>query len=127
MTTKTVDCLNFSSEEKEQIMLFQWAEIAAYNYPELKTMYHVPNEGKRSKISGSRFKQMGLRSGVPDIILPVAHGGYIGLAIEMKYGRNTLTDNQRKWLDMLKKAGHMTAVCYSFDEAKNVILKYLGM
>lgn len=114
-----------SSENKEQIMLFQWAEIAAMTYPELKLMYHVPNEGKRSKITGSRFKQMGLRSGVPDVILPVAHGGYIGLAIEMKYGRNTLTDNQRKWLGMMSDNGHLTAVCYGFDEAKKVITEYL--
>lgn len=114
-----------STEEKEQIMLFQWAEIAVLNYPELELMYHVPNEGKRSKITGSRFKHMGLKSGVPDIILPVAHGGYIGLAVEMKYGRGTLTENQRKWLDLMKRNGHMTAVCYSFDEAKKVIVDYL--
>lgn len=115
-----------SSEENEQIMLFQWAAVAKNTFPELELMYHVPNEGKRSAVTGSRFKQMGLRPGVPDIILPVARGGYIGLAVEMKYGKNTLTDNQRKWLGMLAGAGHKTAVCYSFDEAKKTIVDYLN-
>ena len=27
---------------------------------------------------------MGLKSGVPDLCLPTAHGGYVGLYIEMK-------------------------------------------
>lgn len=116
-----------SSEDNEQALLFQWADLAALTFPELKLMYHVPNEGKRSISTGSRLKRLGLKSGVPDIALPVARGGYIGLYIEMKYGRNTLTENQRIWLDMLKKAGHMTAVCYSFTEAKDVILGYLRM
>ena len=119
--------LNLSSEDNEQAMLFQWAEIAMLTYPELRLMYHVPNEGKRSVSTGSRLKRLGLKAGVPDIALPVARGGYHGLYIEMKYGRNTLTENQRIWLDMLRKAGHMTAVCYSFIEAKDVILSYLGM
>ena len=115
-----------SSEENEQIMLFQWADIAAVSYPELRLMFHVPNEGKRSAATGSRFKQMGLRSGVPDVILPVARGKFIGLAIEMKYGKNSLTANQKKWLGMLADAGHKTAVCYSFGEAKKTILDYLN-
>ena len=121
------DIMNFSSEDNEQSMLFQWAEIAALTCPELRLMYHVPNEGKRSVSTGSRLKKLGLKAGVPDIVLPVARGGYHGLYIEMKYGRNTLTDNQRQWMDALKKAGHLTAVCYSFMEANDVILGYLGM
>ena len=114
-----------SSEDSEQMMLFRWAEFAEIAYPELQLMYHVPNEGKRNAVTGSRLKKMGLKAGVPDIILPVAHGGYIGLAIEMKYGRNCLTEKQSDWLKKLGKAGHKTEVCYSFESAKDVIENYL--
>lgn len=114
-----------SSEDKEQIALFMWAELAVNTYPELALMYHVPNEGKRSIVTGSKMKQLGLKSGVPDIILPVAHGGYIGLAVEMKYGKNKVTENQSRWLDMMSRHGHKTAVCYSFEQAKEVITDYL--
>ena len=119
--------VNLSSEDKEQILLFQWAEIASNIHPELKLMFHVPNEGKRGVITGSRLKQMGLKKGVPDIILPTAHGGYIGLAIEMKYGRGTLSQEQREWLEALRGAGYKTEVCYSFDAARALIEKYIKL
>lgn len=116
-----------SSEETEQINLFRWATFAENIYPELKLMYHVPNEGKRSAATGSRLKQAGLKSGVPDIVLPVARGGYIGLYIELKYGRNKATDNQKKWLRDLGGQNHLTAVCYGWEQAKNLIESYLNL
>lgn len=118
---------NKTSEESEQIALFRWAEFAMNQYPELKLMYHIPNEGKRSKITGARLKAAGLKSGVPDICLPTAHGGYIGLYIEMKAGKNKLTDNQEKWLNDLTREENFTAVCYGWEQAKEVIEKYLSM
>ena len=77
-------------------------------------MYHVPNEGKRSAITGARMKQAGLKAGVPDVCLPTAHGGYIGLYIEMKVKPN-------------KPTGHFTAICYSWEEAKELIEEYLSL
>lgn len=116
-----------SSEEIEQINLFRWAEFAENKYPELKLMYHVPNEGKRSALTGSRLKQAGLKPGVPDIVLPVARGGYIGLYIELKYGRNKTTDNQKEWLRDLRNQYHLTAVCYGWEQAKDLIESYMKL
>lgn len=116
-----------SSEEIEQISLFRWAEFAENKYPELKLMYHVPNEGKRSALTGSRLKQAGLKPGVPDIVLPVARGGYIGLYIELKYGRNKTTDNQKEWLRDLRDQHHLTAVCYGWEQAKDLIESYMKL
>lgn len=90
-------------------------------------MYHIPNEGKRSRITGVRLKEAGLKSGVPDVCLPAAHGGYIGLYIEMKVKPNKPTENQKRWLRALRSAGHCTAVCYSWDEARELIEKYLKL
>jgi hypothetical protein len=95
-------------------------------YPELKLMYHIPNEGKRSRSTGARMKREGLKPGVPDICLPVPRGGFHGLYVEMKVGRNKTTDNQDFWLEALKKQGYSTAVCYGWESASKVILKYLG-
>ena len=116
-----------NSEEAEQTFLFRWANFAEEQYPELALMYHVPNEGKRSSITGARLKQAGLRPGVPDVCLPTAHGDYIGLYIEMKVAPNKPTENQKQWLRALRAAGHFTAVCYSWEEAKNLIVEYLGL
>lgn len=116
-----------SNEETEQITLFRWAAFAENKYPELKLMYHVPNEGKRSVRAGSKLKQAGLKSGVPDIVLPVARGGYIGLYIELKYGRNKTTENQKDWLRDLCRQNHLTAVCYGWEQAKDLIESYLNL
>lgn len=59
------------SETTEQIALFNWAKRTESILPELALMYHVPNEGKRS--NGGILKAAGLKSGVPDICLPVAN------------------------------------------------------
>lgn len=116
-----------SCEEIEQISLFQWAAFAENKYPELKLMYHVPNEGKRSAVTGSRLKQAGLKPGVPDIVLPVARGGYIGLYIELKYGKNKVTENQKMWLRELHEQKHLTAVCYGWAQARELIENYLNL
>ncbi len=116
-----------SCEEIEQINLFRWAEFAESVYPELKLMYHVPNEGKRSAIAGKRLKQAGLKPGVPDIVLPVARGGYIVLYIELKYGRNKATENQKMWLRRLRDQRHLTAVCYGWEQAKDLIEAYMKL
>ena len=90
-------------------------------------MYHIPNEGKRSKVTGAQLKAQGLKAGVPDVCLPVAHGGYIGLYVEMKVKPNRPTENQKQWLRALRGAGHFTAVAYTWEEAKNLIVEYLSL
>lgn len=116
-----------SNEENEQIILFRWAEFAKNQHPELELMYHIPNEGKRSRLTGARLKEAGLKSGVPDVHLPVARGEYIGLYIELKYGRNKPTENQKRWLRALREARHLTAVCYGWEQAKDLIEQYLAL
>ena len=62
---------------------------------------------------------------MPDVFLPVPQGRYHGLYIELKAGRNTTTENQRKWLDYLQKQGYYTAVCYGWQTAAELIEMYL--
>ena len=110
------------TEAEEQAALFQWA---AY-YPELRFMYAVPNGGSRNVIEARNLKRQGVKSGVPDICLPVAAGGYHGLYIELKVGKNKLSENQKQWLEYLNKAGYMTKVCYGFQEARETIAGYIS-
>lgn len=110
------------TEAEEQAALFQWA---AY-YPELRFMYAVPNGGSRNVIEARNLKRQGVKSGVPDICLPVAAGGYHGLYIELKVGKNKPSENQEHWLEYLNKAGYMTKVCYGFQEARETIAGYIS-
>lgn len=111
------------SETTEQIQLFAWARNAESILPELKLLYHVPNEGKRT--NGAVLKAAGLKSGVPDICLPVARNGFHGLYIELKFGTNKPTKAQRDFMELLKAQGYAAAVCYGAQEAGDTILEYL--
>lgn len=113
------------SESDEQIALFQWAAYSSGKYPELDLMYHIPNGGKRSITTAVRLKAEGTKAGVPDICLPVPNGGYHGLYIEMKSGKNKTTALQDKWLEALAFQGYETAVCYGWESAKDLIVEYL--
>ena len=39
-------------EEAEQMALMQWAQLRQGKWPELKLLYHIANEGKRSRSTG---------------------------------------------------------------------------
>lgn len=113
-------------EDSEQATLFEWATYAAGKHPELELLYAIPNGGYRHKRTAAILKRTGVKAGVPDIHLPVAKGKYHSLYIEMKRRKNsTTTVNQKLWHEALKEQGHACHVCKGWEEARDVILKYL--
>ena len=74
--------------------------------PLLEWIYHCPNGSHKSKIAAVKFKKAGLKSGVPDLFLPVPRFHRVegaphnmgavrcGLFIEMKKPGGTTTKNQ---------------------------------
>ena len=50
---------------------------------------------------------------------------YAGLYIEMKYGKNKPTDNQKQWIADLTKQGYKVVICWSGEEATQVLEAYL--
>ena len=112
-------------ESDEQIALFDWTALMSKKIPELESMYHTPNQGKRVPRTGAHFVAMGLKKGVPDICLPVPRSGYHGLYIEMKSANGKLGKEQKEWLERLGKNGYLAVVCHGFEDAKDLILAYL--
>lgn len=116
------------SEESEQIILFQWADVKAARYPALKLLHAIPNGGFRILQTAVKLKRQGVKKGVPDICLPVAAKGYHGLYIELKRrvgGR--LSVEQKSWLNALNAQGYKAEVCLGFDDAVTVIKDYLDI
>lgn len=116
-----------TTEAQEQKSLIEWAKWQEKKYPELKMLMHVPNEGKRSKRYGAELKRMGLKAGFPDLGLFVPRNNKHALFLEMKVGRNKCTDNQKKWIRALMEQGYEVKVCYSCEEAIQVIKRYLNI
>ena len=116
------------TEMEEQTALLSWARLAQGKWPELALLYHVPNEGKRSRTAGARMKAEGLKKGVPDLCLPVARGGCHGLYIELKRVRGgRVSDDQQRWLDALNEQGYFATVCRGWQQAAAEIQNYLGI
>ena len=116
------------SEHDEQVKLFTWASYLETQIPELKMMFHIPNGGHRYKAVAVKMKAEGVKAGVPDIFLAVPRsGGFHGLFIEMKAGRNKTSEKQNEWIAKLIQSGYLVVVCYGFEEAKREILDYLDV
>lgn len=90
------------------------------------TYFHCPNGGSRYKGEGVKFKKMGVKAGVPDLIILDQKKGFQGLAIELKVGTNNLTPSQIIWLEKLHKMGWCCWVTWSLDEVLALIDWYYG-
>jgi len=119
----------------------QLPETTEPSIPELKWLHHIPNGGSRGnnaksrQIRGSRLKAEGVRSGVSDVCLPVRRGGCSGLYIEMKRphekpkregSKGGVSDEQREFGLFVQSQGFGFVVCYSWLEARDVIIQYLN-
>lgn len=128
MKTRTSDGIRLiPTEDEEQTYVMSWAEVNEHRYPELRLLYHVPNEGKRSKREGARLKRLGLRKGVSDLCLPVARGGYHGLYIEIKALDGKLTKEQKDFLAAVREQGFCGYACYGGESAVKEIELYLNL
>lgn len=115
-----------TGETAEQEKVIKWCRgIGKKKFAEVEHIFSVPNEGKRTPYMAMKLKKEGMSSGVPDLFLPIIKNGYGGLWIEMKYGKNKLTKNQKSWIDYLDKAGYKCEVCYSADHAILAIKRYM--
>ena len=114
------------TENQEQALIFEWAALMERKYPELALLHSIPNGGYRPPKTAAILKATGVKSGVPDICLPVPRGEHHGLYIELKRRKGgTLSANQRIWLNALSEQGHMAVCCKGADEAIRTIERYL--
>lgn len=114
-------------EHQEQVDLFYWVALYESHYPELGLMFAIPNGGQRNVLVAMKMKAEGVKAGIPDIFLPVAKQGFHGLFIEMKYGKNKTSENQKLWIENLKEQHYRVEVCYGSREAQNVLIDYLDL
>ncbi len=114
------------TENQEQAALMEWARLLERNYPELRLLHAVPNGGQRGGRTAAILQRTGVKSGVPDLCLPVARGGFHGLYIELKRIKGgVLSINQKTWLGLLAKEGYKAVMCRGWLDARDTILNYL--
>jgi hypothetical protein len=113
-------------EHQAQRAVFTWIDLQSGKYPELALAFAIPNGGNRNIITASKLKAEGVKSGVPDIFLPVPKGVFHGLFIEMKIKPNRVSKEQTGWIRQLIDNGYRVEVAYGFEEAVAVFMAYLN-
>jgi hypothetical protein len=112
-------------EEAEQIAFFDYCRIMAESHPAYRLAFAIPNERKCSIQRRISMKKAGVRSGVPDIFIPAPNLKYSGLFIEMKVKPNRPTPEQLAMLSELSRQNYYTVICWSAEEAIEIINKYI--
>ena len=114
-------------EHTEQVALMNWCKIMECRHPQLRLIFSIPNGGNRHIVTAKKLRAEGVKPGVPDIFLPIPRNEKHGLFIEMKFEKNKTSENQQRWLMDLDAENYQASVCYGFDEARETIIKYLGL
>lgn len=136
-------------ESGEQSALFLWCALPETRkaYPDAIKLYaNNNNAGKGDAIRGAQAKQQGVREGVADTTLPVARHGMHALYLELKINPNhpankrvsaktgkelkskqgELSEPQERFRDQVRADGYGYAVAEGWEEARDIIIRYLS-
>jgi hypothetical protein len=115
-------------EFQMQAALFTWARNPAVlaKHHELALLEGSMNGVKLTAAQAGKAKAAGMLKGAHDITLPIARGGYSGLSIELKAGKNRPTEEQIEYGNRLAAEGWKVA--YIWDDwlaVRDEILSYV--
>src|SRR4051812_39956800 len=88
----TPEMLAGDSEDSQQMALFAWAADNVGRYPQLAWLFAIPNGGSRHIAEAAKLVAAGVRSGVPDLMLPWPKQkmDYQGFGEAFRYGYHGL-------------------------------------
>jgi hypothetical protein len=87
--------------------------------------FHSPNGGNRSRAEAGIFKAMGVKPGVPDLIISWAGpDGPLMLAIELKAGTGKATTAQIEMMDRMRSCAWFVSEARSLDEVMALLKRY---
>ena len=93
-------------------------EMLPYAFPKL-LFWHTPNGGSRHKTEAARFRGLGVRAGVPDLVFILGDGRVA--FIEIKRPRGYLTPPQLAFIAELRRRDVPVAVCRTVDEVRTTL------
>ena len=117
------------TEHQTQAAFISWLRVYKKHHPELALGFAVPNGGARNIKTAATLKAEGVTAGVPDYMLPLPRGNYMGLAIEFKREKTGhVTDHQREYMALLADSGRWRVEIHTdWTRAKEAVLTYLSM
>ena len=116
-----------NNEHVAQAKVIAWTRRKSLErgFEDLDLLFAIPNGGQRHKAVAAKLKREGVKRGVPDMLLPVARGGFHGLFIEMKALKGRVRPDQKEWHILLEDQGYCMCVCYGYKEATDTLEAYM--
>lgn len=118
--------IDWEGMEQKALLL----ELALRHPVAAKLIFHVPNGGHRHKQVAIELKKQGVKAGIPDLILPMALGGYFGLYLEFKATPphdSPVSPSQDAMLHALIGQGYLAIVCRGHADAMEALSAYLKL
>lgn len=117
-----------ASETREQMAVIRWWKLAWEDLgaPNESFLFHVPNGGRRSSREAGIFEKLGVRPGIPDLILLVPRRGFAGMLLEMKGPKGQRSPEQDDFLGLALTSGYLAVTGWSAEEAIALIADYMG-
>lgn len=120
MTKQEYITKTFNNEDQFQSATYLYINN---NYPALRRLiFHVPNEGARSKAEAMKLKSMGVLAGVPDLILLKPLCG-----IELKMPNGVVSTSQKELHTLWGANGVPVYVCWSALDVCNILENTLNL
>lgn len=120
------------TEHAHQCAIFQWCVLNGKRLPDIDLLFAVPNGGDRRPSVAASLKAEGVKSGVPDLCLPVPLGIYAGLYLELKVPKHARTKNgnrsekQIEWHKRLRVQHYAVVTAFGWQPAVAAICDYYG-
>lgn len=115
------------SETEIMNAYFDWVGWKMNQKPLYSLIYSVKNEGKRSWFYGTQLVRSGLRSGIPDVCIPIPTRDYGAAYLEFKTLDGQVSPMQKVWLSKLKRVSNYVGVVKGLDHAKEVTESYMDL
>ena len=113
-----------NQEHLLQVQCINWFRL---QYPK-ELIYAIPNGGQRNIITAKKLKAEGVTAGIPDLFVAAACGGYNGMYIELKNGKQGIvSENQKRIIAHLQNKGYKVVVSRSFEDFTSIINAYLSL
>ena len=95
-----------------------------HQYRKKAFFFHVPNEGRRTPFERFKAKYLGMKPGISDWII-IKETDI--LFLELKIKPNKPTQYQKNFIERMRELGFYGEFAYSFEEAKDIIDKFMGI
>lgn len=118
-----------ATEAQHQAAVIKWSQQPHIRsqWPELALLFHIKNETIADAKQIAIDKRQGVKKGVPDLCLPIPHGQYHSLYIEMKTDTGRASPEQKWWGEQLAAQGFFWKVCHGWQSAVAVLEWYLSL